>query len=68
VTAKPQVELVKLQAMVHGYTSAIWFAVGILALASLIAFTFVNAGRPGSTPVASGEGVEDELPVPVVAH
>ncbi|MGY4960348.1 MFS transporter [Streptomyces sp. 900105245] len=68
VTAKPQAELVKLQAMVHGYTSAIWFAVGILALASLIAFTFVNGGRPGSTPVASGEGVEDELPVPVVAH
>ncbi|WP_333762982.1 MFS transporter [Streptomyces sp. IBSBF 2390] len=68
VTAKPQAELVKLQAMVHGYTSAIWFAVGILALASLIAFTFVNAGRPGGTPVASGEGVEDELPVPVVAH
>jgi EmrB/QacA subfamily drug resistance transporter len=68
--AKPQQELVKLQGMVHGYSSAIWFAVGILAVASLIAFTFVNAGRPGSTPVTSGEGegIEDELPVPVVAH
>ncbi|MET7288665.1 MFS transporter [Streptomyces sp. NPDC005573] len=69
-TSKPQAQLVQLQGMVHGYTSAIWFAVGILALASLIAFTFVNAGRPGSTPVASGsgDGVEDEVPVPVVAH
>ncbi|MFJ5266288.1 MFS transporter [Streptomyces sp. NPDC088387] len=63
-------QLVQLRGMVEGYTSAIWFAVGILLAASLIAFTFVNAGRPGSTPVASGdgEGAEDELPVPVVAH
>ncbi|MFG2603929.1 MFS transporter [Streptomyces sp. NPDC048514] len=65
--AKPQ--LVQLQGMVHGYSAAIWFAVGILALASLIAFTFVNAGKPGSgTAVASGEGLEDEFKVPVVAH
>ncbi|MFF4690452.1 MFS transporter [Streptomyces sp. NPDC001307] len=64
--AKPQ--LVQLQGLVHGYTAAIWFAVGILGLAALIAFTFVNAGRPGATTVASGEGVEDEVPVPVVAH
>jgi hypothetical protein len=54
--------------MVHGYTAAIWVAVGILALASLIAFTFVNAGRPSMAPVTAGEGAEDELPVPVVAH
>ncbi|MFF1281030.1 MFS transporter [Streptomyces sp. NPDC058299] len=66
--AKPQQELVKLQGMVHGYSTAIWFAVGILALASLIAFTFVNAGRAGGTVVAAGEGAEDELPVPVIAH
>ncbi|MFB0618560.1 MFS transporter [Streptomyces sp. AGS-58] len=66
--AKPQQELVKLQGMVHGYSTAIWFAVGILGLASLIAFTFVNAGRAGGTVVAAGEGAEDELPVPVIAH
>jgi hypothetical protein len=66
--AKPQQQLVQLQGLVHGYTAAIWFAVGILGLAALIAFTFVNAGRPGATTVASGEGVEDEVPVPVVAH
>ncbi|MEU5077774.1 MULTISPECIES: MFS transporter [Streptomyces] len=67
-TGKPQQQLVGLQGMVHGYTAAIWVAVGILALASLIAFTFVNAGRPNPTAVMSGEGAEDEVPVPVVAH
>ncbi|KIE26169.1 Puromycin resistance protein pur8 [Streptomyces sp. MUSC 125] len=65
---KPQQQLIQLQGMVHGYSTAIWFAVGILGLAALIAFTFVNAGRPGSLPVASGEDVEDEVKVPVVAH
>ncbi|MFD8200487.1 MFS transporter [Streptomyces sp. NPDC003470] len=68
---RSQQQLVQLEGMVHGYTSAIWFAVGILALAGVIALTFVNAGRPGGTSVTgarSGDGVEDELPVPVVAH
>ncbi|MET8248253.1 MFS transporter [Streptomyces sp. NPDC005202] len=70
-TTKPQRQLVQLEGMVHGYTNAIWFAVGILVLAAVIAVTFVSAGRPGSTTVTgsgSGEGVEDEVAVPVVAH
>ncbi|MDX3078503.1 MFS transporter [Streptomyces sp. MI02-7b] len=69
-TSKPQAQLVQLQGMVHGYTSAIWFAVGILALASLIAFAFVNANRPDSASVSSGDGedAQDQLVVPVVAH
>ncbi|MEU7056763.1 MFS transporter [Streptomyces sp. NPDC046197] len=68
-TSKPQQQLVQLQGMVHGYTNAIWFAVGMLVLAAAIVVTFVNAGRPGTTTVAgSGEGVEDEIAVPVVAH
>jgi len=53
---------------VHGYTNAIWFAVGMLALAAVIVVTLVNAGRPDTTTVASGEGAEEELAVPVVAH
>ncbi|MFB6782742.1 MFS transporter [Streptomyces sp. NPDC056352] len=66
---RSQQQLVQLQGQVQGYTSAIRFAVGILVVAALIALAFVNAGRPGETTVAaSGEGVEDELPVPVVAH
>ncbi|WP_432138493.1 MULTISPECIES: MFS transporter [unclassified Streptomyces] len=64
-----QQKLVQLDGMVHGYTNAIWVAVGILVLAAAIALTFVNAGRPGTGVVAgAGEGVEDELAVPVVAH
>ncbi|MFE7356140.1 MFS transporter [Streptomyces sp. NPDC057543] len=67
-------ELLKLQSMVHGFTGAIWWAVGILVAASAIALTFINAGRPSmaATGGASGsgdaDGVEDEFKVPVVAH
>ncbi|MEU8133416.1 MFS transporter [Streptodolium elevatio] len=68
-------EQLKLEAMVHGYATAIWWAVGILALASLIAFTFVNGGHGGSTVVtsgdkdaATGEDATDELAIPVLAH
>ncbi|WP_406095963.1 MFS transporter [Streptomyces sp. NBC_01013] len=67
-------ELLKLQSMVHGFTGAIWWAVGILAVAAAIAATFINAGRPSATTTPGGtgsgdaEGVEDEFRVPVVAH
>ncbi|QOV37755.1 MFS transporter [Streptomyces ferrugineus] len=68
-SSRTQQQLVQLEGMVQGYTSAIWFAVGILVVAAAIALTFVNAGRPGGTTVASSEeGVEDEVAVPVVAH
>ncbi|MFE7240469.1 MFS transporter [Streptomyces sp. NPDC057582] len=67
-------QLLKLQSMVHGFTGAIWWAVGILVVASAIAVTFINAGRPSTAPAGSGsgsgdaDGVEDEFRVPVVAH
>ncbi|MEW2490244.1 MFS transporter [Streptomyces sp. NPDC048411] len=61
-------QLLKLQSMVHGFTGAIWWAVGILVVASAIAVTFINAGRPSTAPAGSGDGVEDEFKVPVVAH
>ncbi|WP_225834221.1 MFS transporter [Streptomyces sp. NK08204] len=68
-TTKPQQQLVQMQGMVHGYTNAIWFAVGMLVLASAIAVTFVNAGKPDTTGVASGEGADAvEDAVPVFAH
>lgn len=67
--SRSQQQLVQLEGMVQGYTSAIWFAVGILVAAAAIALTLVNAGRPGGTTVASSEeGVETEVAVPVVAH
>ncbi|MYT72730.1 MULTISPECIES: MFS transporter [unclassified Streptomyces] len=64
-------QLLQAQAMVDGYTHAIWWAVGILAVSATIAFTLINTGVPGlGQAQASGdtEGAEDELPVPVVAH
>ncbi|MEU6604974.1 MFS transporter [Streptomyces shenzhenensis] len=63
-----QRQLVQLQGMVEGYTSAIWCAVGILVVAAAIALTLVNAGRPGSGTAAAGAGAEDDVAVPVVAH
>jgi EmrB/QacA subfamily drug resistance transporter len=41
--------------MVHGYTTAIWVAGGILLMAALIALTFVTGPRPTvGAPAASG--------------
>ncbi|MFJ6633944.1 MFS transporter [Streptomyces sp. NPDC091376] len=62
-------QLLQLQGMVHGYSSAIWWAVGILAASAVIAFVLIDSGRPGTTAVASsGESAEDEVRIPVVAH
>ncbi|MFF3768077.1 MFS transporter [Streptomyces sp. NPDC001922] len=62
----------KLAAMVHGYTSAIWWAVGILLVSSAIAFTFITTRGQGGQKVAGsddeGRPVEDEVAVPVLAH
>ncbi|MFD7403307.1 MFS transporter [Streptomyces sp. NPDC059866] len=70
-TSPAQQQVVQLEGMVQGYTSAIWVAVGILVLAAVIAVTFINAGRPDTAAVTgsgSGEGAEDEVAVPVIAH
>ncbi|MDT3398505.1 MFS transporter [Streptomyces sp. B1866] len=57
-----------LQSRVHGYSTAIWWAFGILVLASLVAFVSVNAGpQDGSQPAGSGDGADD-LSIPVMAH
>jgi EmrB/QacA subfamily drug resistance transporter len=68
-TSRSQQQLVTLEGQVHGYTNAIWFAVGMLVLAAVIVVTLVNAGRTDTAAVAgSGEGAEEELAIPVVAH
>jgi predicted MFS family arabinose efflux permease len=74
-------ELFQARSLVHGYTTAIWVAVGIEAAAALIALFAVNAPRPGSVRVASSEdakalhgrpdparSADDEAQVPVVLH
>ncbi|MEU0804706.1 MULTISPECIES: MFS transporter [unclassified Streptomyces] len=62
-------KVLELQSMVHGYTTAIWWAVGILVVSAVIAITFVNAGRQDGGPAATGSGdgaAEDAIPV--MAH
>jgi EmrB/QacA subfamily drug resistance transporter len=63
-------QLLQAQAMVHGYASAIWWAVGILVVSATLALTLITTGRPEAHAVASGDGqgAEDELRIPVVAH
>ncbi|MFJ1703985.1 MFS transporter [Kitasatospora sp. NPDC088346] len=59
-------QLIKLQAMVHSYSTAIWWSVGILVLAAGIAFTLINTGRPDAHQASGADS--DELAVPVMAH
>jgi hypothetical protein len=66
-------KLLQAQGLVHGYTHAIWWAVGIEAVAALIALTLINAGRPGTVKVASSDGADatsasEQESVPVVLH
>ncbi|MFE6892651.1 MFS transporter [Streptomyces sp. NPDC057694] len=65
-------QLLQAQALVSGYSHAIWWAVGILLVSATIAFTLINTGVPGvgSASATSGDadGVEDEFKVPVIAH
>ncbi len=64
-------QLIQLQGMVHGYTNAFWFGVGILVVAAAIAVTSVNAGRTSAGP-ATRSGTSDEIEdgelVPAIAH
>ncbi|MFI5867920.1 MFS transporter [Streptomyces sp. NPDC051546] len=63
----PAAQLIQAKAMVEGYSSAIWWAVGILVASSLIALTFITTGKPGAgDPVAEGE--EADMKIPVIAH
>ncbi|MFE0423567.1 MFS transporter, partial [Streptomyces sp. NPDC058953] len=63
-------KVLEFQGMVHGFTSAIWWAVIILLVASAIALTMINAGRPGTggTGAVTGDGADAEVKVPVIAH
>ncbi|WP_405491892.1 MFS transporter [Streptomyces sp. NBC_00096] len=62
-------KLIQAQAMVEGYSSAIWWAVGILVASSLIALTLITTGRPGAGgPVAEGVDSDADVKVPVIAH
>jgi EmrB/QacA subfamily drug resistance transporter len=58
-------------AAVHGYATAIWWAVGILVVAATIAAVLINTRQGDNGPAAASsddEGAEDALSVPVIAH
>ncbi|MGP3972315.1 MFS transporter, partial [Streptomyces sp. 6N223] len=55
------------EALVHGYTTALWWAAGMMALAALLAFTLVSAGRGGAgaaPPAQAAEGRAERGPPP----
>lgn len=60
-------ELVQLQGMVDGYTTAIWWAVGILVVSAAIAFFFVNA-TPDTEQEAFDELDGEGEVAPVMIH
>ncbi|MFF1401955.1 MFS transporter [Streptomyces sp. NPDC058294] len=57
--------LLRLQAMVHGFSTAIWWAAGILALAAATAFTLINTGHQGRN---SHSDDPEKVSVPSMAH
>ncbi|MFE9859906.1 MFS transporter [Streptomyces sp. NPDC005780] len=63
-------KLVQAQAMVRGYSSATWWAVGILVVAAAIALTMIKAGHQGGPAATSRapEGAQEETKIPAVAH
>ncbi|WP_129665257.1 MFS transporter [Phytoactinopolyspora endophytica] len=65
VAGTPSPELARLEGMVHGYTAAIWWAVGILTLAAVIAFVSVTAGKQSGHVATEDSGEE---PAPAMAH
>ncbi|MBB5791976.1 MFS transporter [Jiangella mangrovi] len=60
-------EVVQLQGMVDGYTTAIWWAVGILVVSAAIAFFSVNA-TPESEEAAFDELDGEGEAAPVMIH
>ncbi|MDT0448788.1 MFS transporter [Streptomyces hesseae] len=56
------------QSMVHGYSTAVWWAVGILSLSALVAVVFVNANPGGGSAASSADGETAEDAIPVMAH
>jgi EmrB/QacA subfamily drug resistance transporter len=60
--------LLQAEGAVHGYSVAIYVAMGILLLASALAFTLLNATVQSGAGHKQGEGAEDEVAIPVVAH
>ncbi|SFC17953.1 MFS transporter [Streptomyces aidingensis] len=71
-TSDPAAQLLQLESMVHGFTTAIWWAFGILLLAAALAGVLINSRAPGDqqpgADAGAGEADEPRDAVPVFAH
>ncbi|MYS21346.1 drug resistance transporter, EmrB/QacA subfamily [Streptomyces sp. DvalAA-14] len=56
------------EANVHGYSVAIYWATGILAVAALLAFFLVNAEVQNHAERADGDESIEDFAIPVIAH
>ncbi|WP_031514260.1 MFS transporter [Streptomyces sp. NRRL F-5123] len=56
------------QSAVHGYSVAIYWATGILALSALLAFVLIDAGVQGGHEQIDGEKSPEDIAIPVIAH
>jgi hypothetical protein len=66
-TTSAQQQLIQLQGMVHGYTTAAWVGLAIVLAAAAIALTFVNA-HPGRTSTDPLTDQGPETQAPLIAH
>jgi len=56
------------EAAVHGYSVAIYWAMGILLVSAVLAFTLINASVQNNPERAEGDESIDDVAVPVIAH
>ncbi len=53
---------------VHGYSVAIYWALGILVLSAVLAFVLIDAGVQNTAPRTEGDEAVEDVVVPVIAH
>ncbi|MFE7129255.1 MFS transporter [Streptomyces sp. NPDC057638] len=64
-------QALQFQGMVNGFTTAYWWAVGMLTVAAVIALAMINTGRPGlrgPQGTATGGGTDADSGLPAVLH
>jgi EmrB/QacA subfamily drug resistance transporter len=56
------------RAAVNGYSHAIWWAVGILLVSTVLALTLINSGKPKVQAVRGDDDSIEDLAPPMVVH
>lgn len=65
VTTPAAGQLLKLDGMVHGFSTGLWWACGILVLAAAVAFALINTGHPGG---AHPDDIGDDTATTAITH